>query len=392
MDLDSLRNSPIGQLVPIEGVDARLGAFSYWAYIPDPLPDHPKISQATWKAVSDASRALGRLHQACIQLPNPRLLIVPTLVREAMDTSALEGTFGALSEVLEARLPGQHSLISPETREIRAYEDMADQGFEWIKERPLTIPMLCDLQGILARGSRRITRDPGKMREHQVFVGPDNAERISDARYVPPPADDRLRAGLDAWQAWIQTDHDLPVVLRAAMAHYQFEALHPFGDGNGRVGRLAVVLQLLLDGAIEHPAITVSHWFLRRRSEYQDGLLRVSQTGDWDNWVRFFCKAICEQSERSVQAAQALLDWLEEVRRKLSDRHWSGFIQTLAIDLIEWPVITMMFAADKYKVSVPTSKNAIDRLVSIDVLEELTGRPYKRSFGARDVMRIVESM
>ncbi len=176
------------------------------------------------------------------------------------------------------------------------------------------------------------------------------------------------------------------------MAHYQFEALHPFGDGNGRVGRLAAVLQLLQDGTIDHPALTVSHWFSRRRHQYQEGLFNLSATGDWNPWVSFFCQALCEQSQRSVRASQALLEWLTDIRAMLSERHYSGVIQTLAQDLIEWPVITLMFTAKKYEVSVPTAKSAIDRLVALGVIQEMTGRSYKRVFGARRVMEIVEAM
>lgn len=392
MDLDALRTSPIGQLVPITGSDARVGEYNYWAYLPGPLPDEPDIDQATWAAVSDASRALGRLHQACALLPNPELLIAPALVREALDTSALEGTFGALADVLEARLPGQRS-STPETREIRAYEEMAKQGFEWVREgRPISIGMLAELQGILAAGSRTPTRDPGKVREHQVFIGSASAQTIEDARYVPPPPDDRLKSGLDAWQRWIGERSDLATPVRVAIGHYQFESLHPFGDGNGRIGRLTMVLQLLADGTISEPALTLSQWFLKHRGEYQAHLLTVSQTGDFNPWITFCCKAICEQCERSVDAAVKLMHWLEAVRQQLSERHWSGTVLAIASALIDWPVITMSFAAERLGVSVPTAKSAIDRLVSIGVLEELTGKSYGRAFGARDVMRIVESM
>jgi Fic family protein len=176
------------------------------------------------------------------------------------------------------------------------------------------------------------------------------------------------------------------------MAHYQFEALHPFGDGNGRVGRLTAVLQLLRDGAIEHPALTISHWFLQHRDEYQEGLFNVSKTGDWNPWVSLVCQALSEQSARGVYASQQLLSWLAEVRGRLSERHWSGLIHELATDLIEWPIITLMFTAKKYGKSVPTAKSAIDRLVSINVLNEMTGKSYGRVYGARSVMAIVEAM
>ncbi len=176
------------------------------------------------------------------------------------------------------------------------------------------------------------------------------------------------------------------------MAHYQFEALHPFADGNGRVGRLLIVLQLLKAGAIPEPALTLSPWLLRRREQYQDQLLRLSQTGDWNPWVSFFCEAIVDQCAAHVEITGRLMDWLADVRDKLHASRWGGVIHRIVEGLIEWPVITHAFAAEKYGVSVPAAKSAIDRLVRIGVLQELTGRSYRRVFGAVDVINAVESL
>lgn len=390
MDLEALRGSPVGQLVPIEGTDDRLRPYSYFAYLPDPLPAEPQLGTAAWTAVSEATGALGKLSQACIQLPNPGLLIAPALAREAVDTSALEGTYGALADVLEARLP-QAKPASPEVAEISAYERMAHQAFEWVRERPITIGMLENLQAILAQESGGQTKDPGRVREHQVLIGPRGCT-VYDARYVPPPPDDRLRTGLESWQAWIQNERPMPAPLRCALGHYQFESLHPFGDGNGRVGRLVIVLQLLRAGVLTEPAITLSPWLLQRRDQYQDHLLRVSQTGEWDPWVTFFCNALCEQAERQVAGVWNLVSWLNDVRRKLNERHWSGVIAQVAEELIDWPVITVPFVRARYKCSGPTAKSAVDRLVEIGVLHEMTGRAYKRVFGAKEVMTMVDAM
>jgi Fic family protein len=391
VDLEALQGSPLGQLVPIQGTDEYLREYSYFAFLPAPLPTQVELTNETWNAVSDATGALSALSQACLPLPNPRLLIAPALAREAVDTSALEGTYGALADVLEARLP-QARPTSPEVAEIRAYERMAYQAFAWMHEgRPITIGMLEDLQAILATESRTVPRDPGKLREHQVLIGPPGCT-VYDARYIPPPPDDRLRAGLEQWQNWIYQDLPLPAPLRCALAHYQFEALHPFGDGNGRIGRLIVVLELLVHGVLNEPAITISPWLLKRRDQYQANLLAVSQTGDWNPWVTFFCQALCEQSQALVRAAGNLVQWLEGVRVALNERHWSGVIARVAADLIDWPIVTARFISDHYEVSAPTAKNVLDRLVEIGVLTEMTGKSYGRRFAARDVMALVEYM
>ncbi|MFC3688900.1 Fic family protein [Aquipuribacter hungaricus] len=350
----------------------------------------PEVSPRAWAAVAQATGALGQLRQACASLPNPRLLIQPALIREALDTSALEGTYAALPEVLEARLP-QTRPTSAEVLEIRAYERMANAAFEWVTERPLSVNMLCDLQGILAEGSRVPVKDAGQVRRHQVVIGPRDCT-VREARYIPPPPDDRLTSGLEQWTRWINADSFLPGPLKAAVAHYQFESLHPFGDGNGRVGRLVATLQLLQSGDLKEPAITLSPWFLKRRTEYQDHLLRVSQTGEWDPWVEFFCLAICEQARRAVSVVDQLMDWLSESRAALNSRHWSGVVVQIVEDLIDWPMISMPFVAEKYGVSGPTAKSAVDRLVEVAILKQVSEGPYRRIFGATPVMDLVESL
>jgi len=391
MDLEALGCSPIGDLVKIEGTDAKGNYFTHSAYVPHPLPADVELSSKTWNAVSQAMEALGRLKQACSQLPNPGLLIVPALALEAQTTSALEGTHAALYEILEARLP-QLAQLTGEVREILGYEQMANEAFELVRKRPITIAMLTDLQAVLAASSRTQPRDPGRVRQHQVIIAPENYKSMHDARFVPPPPGDQLAVGLDDWQRWVNADHDLPIPIVAALAHYQFETLHPFGDGNGRVGRLIIILQLLRSGALTDPALTISPWFLRHRDEYADLLLQTSGTGAWDPWVEFFCTALKEQCESHVAVAEQLMEWIRLVRLELQTRRWGGVIVQLAEDLVVWPVVTMTFTAQKYNVSTPTAKSAIDRLVEIGVLTEMTGRNYRRVFGATSVMALVESL
>lgn len=390
MEVEALRNSPIGGVTAISGIDPGTGQhFDHYAYLPDSLPETVELSQRTWTAVANAMASLGSLRQACAQLPNPGLLIRPALAKEALSTSALEGTFGTLPEVLEARLP-QSEPHTPEVREIRAYETMAEAAFQWIEDRPITIGMLSSMQQILADASRTASRDPGQVREHQVIIGPEHCS-VFDARFIPPPPGIVLNSELDQWQRWINEDHDLPVIVRAAMAHYQFETLHPFGDGNGRVGRLVILLQLLRDGVLTAPGLTISPWFLQRRNQYQDHLLNLSFTGDWNPWVFFFCQALDNQASAHVKVAQQLLDWCSVLRAELLRRNFGGVIVEIAGDLIEWPVVTNPYVMNKYGVSAPTAKHATDRLVELGALQEF-GQRHPRTFGARAVMELVESL
>ena len=377
--------------MPIPGADARHADFAYLAYLPRPLPDDVDLESLTWASVADASMALGKLDQVCAQLPDPKLLIRPALFREALDTSALEGTIGLLRDLLEAQLPNAQYL-SRETIEINAYVEVAMTAFRMIGDRRISIGLLSELQARLFREAPDKPEDIGPLRRGIVWIGPKDRP-IEEARFVPPPADDRLSAGLGAWEQWVQAEHQhLAPVVRAAMAHYQFETLHPFGDGNGRLGWLVVVLQLLRSGTIQQPAVTLSPWLLRNRHEYQAQLLAVSRTGNWNPWIRFFCQAISAQCASLITGAQLLLHWLAESRRKVDERRWTGAIHKVVAGLIEWPVTTISDTASRYEVSLMNATRMINHLVEVDILTELTGKSYGRSFGARDVMNIVEKI
>jgi Fic family protein len=389
MDLERMQRSSAGNLVPITGRDARHGDFAYFAYLPNPLPEDVALESLTWRGVADASSALGKLDQAVAQLPDPKLLIRPALFREALDTSALEGTVGILRDLLEAQLPGPR-FLSAETREINAYVDVAMTAFRAIGERRISVGFLSEMQARLFSDSDDKPEDIGRLRQGQVWIGEKNRP-IQEARFVPPPADDRLRSGLDAWEQWIQLEHThlAPVVL-AAMAHYQFETLHPFGDGNGRLGRLVVVLQLLQSGMVQQPAITLSPWLLRHRAEYQEHLLAVSCTGNWNPWIQFFCEAIRAQCTALISGADDLLRWQADSRRQLDERRFTGTIHKVLAGLIEWPVTTISDTASRYGVSPVAATRLINHLVEVGILTELTGKSYGRTFGATQVMEIVD--
>ncbi|HEU5416237.1 MAG TPA: Fic family protein [Streptosporangiaceae bacterium] len=391
MDVERLRHSPIGQLVPIQGRDARYGDFAYFAYLPDRLPDDLVLESVTWAAVAEASMALGKLDQVCAQLPDPRLLIRPALWREALDTSALEGTVGLLRDLLEAQLSSVQYL-SPETKEINSYVEVALTAFNMIRDRAISVGFLSELQERLFRESPEKPQHVGHPRQDLVWIG-DKKRPIEEARFVPPPADDRLKSGLDSWVDWVQAEHaHLAPIVRAALAHYQFETLHPFGDGNGRLGRLVVVLQLLRSDTIQQPAITLSPWLLRNRSEYQDQLLAVSCTGNWNPWVRFFCSAISAQCFSLISGAERLLAWLTSSRKIVDDRHWTGAIHRVLAGLVEWPVTSVSDAASRYEISPMNATRIIQHLVEAGIVTELTGKSYGRIFGATEIINIVEAI
>jgi Fic family protein len=252
----------------------------------------------------NARAALGALDSTARQLPNPQLLRRPALLREAQSTSALEGTYAPLSEVFTAAddQPDNTSL-----REIFNYVAAAEHAFTGQAEgRPLSLGVLRELQQILVRGTPSDTPQAGQVRDIQVTIGHRTGASIVDARFVPHPPGDELVARLRELVDWMRVDRSRSIdpVVAAAMAHYHFETLHPFNDGNGRIGRLLIVLQLYSAGVLSEPTLTVSPWFEARRRDYYDALLGVSTDSRWDDWVGFFATGV-EASATSTRDHRA---------------------------------------------------------------------------------------
>jgi Fic family protein len=388
MDVDLIRRSPIGHVVPISGFDRRTGEhYEHWAYIPDPLPASVDLRTPTWSRVAQAEAALGRLDEASRQVPEPSLLRRPALRREAQSTSALEGTYAAFEDVLAPEVEERETLRL-EVRESLSYVVAAEEGFRWVAERPLTLGVLGEIQRLLVQGTPGEHGDAGGLRDRQVVVGAPGS-RVVDARYVPPPPGDQLRAGVEQWLAWVEERREeLSPVVRAALAHYQFEALHPFSDGNGRIGRLLIVLQLMRDRVLSEPILVVSPWFEARRARYQDTMLALSVTGKWDEWVSFFARGVAAGADATRRSIEGLVAWREEAIATVRRARTSGVAERLAGEIIGAPVLTAGRVAERHGVSHQGAMNALRRLVELGLLEE-SERRGRRVFIAPAVIRIL---
>lgn len=385
-----MRGSPVGDLVPISGWDPRFNEeYEHFAYLPNPLPDTFDLAPATYASVVEASTAVARADQAAALLPNPLLLARPAIRREAVSTSALEGTYAALSEVLEAEFLNRDSL-SESVGEVQNYVRAAEQAYEWVAAgRPITRQLIENLQAVLVAGTRSETTDAGRVRETQVFIGAGTG-RVTEARFIPPPPGPLLRDGVEAWERWVRTNSTVPLVVRMAVAHYQFETLHPFNDGNGRLGRLVAVLQLIVDGELRVPILNLSPWLEQHRREYQDGLLSVSRTGDWDTWIRFFSTAVTAQAIDAVGRVEKLLELKEGFQSRLKQEKAKGVSLRIAEDLIGYPMITATLASTVHGVSYQAANTAIARLVSMGILRQRSRGNYDRIFSCDEVLTVIE--
>lgn len=385
MDIKAIEDSPIGRLVPIAGFDGRTGSeFAHQAFLPEPLPLEIELPAKTWTTVARAEAALGRLDEASQQVPEPRLLRQAALRREAQSTSALEGTFAPFEEVMEPEVADRSSR-SVEVWEILNYVAAAEEGFAWISSRPVTTRLIAELQRILVAGTPGEFSDAGHLRDRQVVVGSPGAT-VGEARFVPVPPGDQLQAGVDQLVEWIQgCPPSLSPVVRAALGHYQFETLHPFSDGNGRIGRLVIVLQLMRDGVLREPILVVSPWFEARRLEYQDHLLGLSRDGDWGPWVEFFAAGVAEAADAFRLRIESLLGWRDEVLEQVRQAGVVGVAERVAGELIGSPVLTASRVARAHDVSHQAAMNALRRLAGIGLVTERQRSARKRFISERAI-------
>lgn len=396
MDTSLFVNEQSGHLVPIHGSDPTEGEWHHYAFVAQPLGrEAPELSREAYMAVAAARAAIAALDNTSRRLPNPTLLRQPTLRREAQATSALEGTYAPLEDVL---ITDEDDVADVDLREVLNYVRMADHAFASLADgRPLSVSLLEELQTILVRGTRAEGPYSGRIRPIQVAIGrrsdaaPGDA-RVKAARFVPPPPGETLESGIRDLATWIRADHSAEIdpVVVVAMAHYMFEALHPFNDGNGRIGRLLVVLQLQTIGLLDEPTLTISPWFEARRTEYYDRLFAVSTTGDWDGFVTFFAHGLRESADftlRQMLDLVAVRDELKEVVRASPLRAESALL------MVDFAVASTSFtikqAAEGLGLSVARTSKLVTSLVELEVLRQAGTSTYKRRFYAPRVFGVL---
>jgi Fic family protein len=392
MNTERLGRSPIGRLVPVVGPDpATHEMVQGEAFLPDRLPGELTLSTSTWNKISAASAALARLDGSARLIPNPALLRRPALRREAQSTSALEGTYAPFTDVLAADRDDKRHM-SAELIEVLNFEEMAELAFSWPEERSLTLGMLGELQSTLVRGTASELADAGGLRDRIVVIG-SPGRPLEEARFVPPPPGDQLRAEVEALLGWIASPPDLPHVVQAALAHYQFETLHPYSDGNGRLGRLLVIMQLLRGALIREPLLVVSPWFERRRAQYQDELLTLSCDGDWDRWIAFFAEGIITSASASQKKVEDLVELQKRLRETVQKAGKRGAAERIAADLVGTPYVTNSDVAARYELSRPGALFAITTLVELGILTDAGATDSRGGHihMAPEVVRIVSS-
>lgn len=361
----------------------------YWAFIPDGLPPTLEMGEQLQLALSTADWDLAQLSALVARYPFPRLLRQPFVRQEAVLSSRIEGTRASLSDVLRFE-SAQLSFLenADDVREVHNYVRAVDFALERLATLPISLRLIREIHAHLMEGVRGGYLTPGEFRRSQNWIG-SAGSTIDSATYVPPPVDDMHR-GLANLEAFIHAPSKMPSLLRLGVIHYQFEAIHPFLDGNGRVGRLLLVVLLQQWGLLSVPLLNLSAYFERFRQEYYDRLLAVSQQGAWEDWLRFFLRGVSQQSQDSLHR----LSKLEALRSRYdvvvrADKHATR-MASFVDHLFSRPIFSVVQLTKEVDVPYVAVNRYVAKLVDAGILKEATGYKRNRIFVAHEVLKALE--
>ncbi len=362
----------------------------HWAYLPAPLPPALTFDSRTVRYLAEAERALGELAGVGGMLPNPHLLTRPFARREAVLSSRIEGTVTRLDELLryEAQ-PEPESSANEDVREVINYVQAMGHGLARLAEGlPLCLRLLREVHGRLMEGVRGGEKRPGEFRTCPVMIGR-TGQTLADARFVPPPPAS-LDSQLRDFECFLNEPGDLPVVVQLALLHYQFETIHPFTDGNGRLGRLLITLVLCARGVLPHPLLYLSAYLEHHDREYQDHLLAVSQRGTWDEWIRFVARGVAEQAADAIRRARSMLELQRRYRERVQAVSQSSAVLRLVDELFAAPFVTMPGVSRLLEVTHRAAKLNVEKLVAAGILHEADpGRKTKRVYFAPEILALL---
>jgi len=384
MNIELFRKSPSGKCISVGQ-----GEPAYWAFVPNPLPPDMRPDAELWRTLSDADRALGELGGLGRAIPNPQLLVGPFIRREAVLSSRIEGTQAGIAELYSyeaGRLAAAGGRASEaDAREVSNYVRALEYGLERLATLPVSLRLIRELHLRLMEGVRGEAATPSEFRHSQNWIG-HPGDSLNQAAYVPPPVPEMGHA-LGAFERYLYQGDAYPPLVRLALIHYQFEAIHPFLDGNGRVGRLLLPLLLVHWQLLPVPLLYLSAYFERERDRYYDLLLAVSERGAWGKWVLFFLQGVAEQAQDAISRAKRLQDLQIEWREKLVASRSSGPPLRLADALFLTPVITISQGASILGMGYNAARRAVEKLVDIGALRAVdASSSYDRLFEAADIL------
>jgi len=363
------------------------GSTAYHAVVPHPLPPPIPWDSSTISLLSASTLALGRLAGRGQSLPNPHILIGMFKRQEAVASSRIEGTQTTLGDLVLFEANPETASPVPDTLEVLNYVRALDYGLLRLQTLPMSKRLIGEVHGILMTGVRGQERTPGEFRRSQNYIGPPGCT-IATATHVPPPVDE-LHPALDALERFLHAPSDIPAVVRLALIHYQFEAIHPFLDGNGRVGRLLITFLLCSEGVLPGPLLYLSEYIDRHRQEYYQRLQRVSEKGEWKEWIAFFLRGVAAQASDAIDRAETLLRLREDFGERL--QRLKAGVRTLRLvdELLAVPATTIRRAAESLGTSWSVTVTHVNKLIAAGILREVTGGRRNRVFICDEIINAV---
>lgn len=358
----------------------------YEAFVPNPLPSELEMTPRLVRAMSEADRLVGQLAGEGRTLPNPHLLMRPFVTQEAVLSSRIEGTQATLGELLASDAGAAVERSPDDLREVGNYVAALEHGMSRLESLPLSLRLIRELHEKLMRGVRGDHATPGEFRRSQNWIGPPGCT-LNNASFVPPPVE-MLMDCLGQWEDFLH-DHSLPPLIQVGMLHYQFEAIHPFLDGNGRVGRLLITLFLIERGILPTPLLYLSAFFEASRSDYYDRLSAVSHRAAWGDWLEYFLNGVARMSADALGRAERINGLLTRWRGEVAGST-SKTVSMLVDLLAENPFWTIKRAAERLSVAYTTAQRAIERLQSLGVLEQTDDAQRGRVYCAKQLMAILD--
>lgn len=363
----------------------------YSAFMPEPLPPVPPIAidAAMQTALSRADRALGRLDGSIQTLPNPDLFVFMYVRKEAVLSSQIEGTQSSLNDLLEAEAAIHDAARPSDVSEVINYVNAMNHGLARLPELPLSVRLIREIHEKLMHGVRGNHASPGELRRSQNWIGP-GGSTLNDAVFVPPPPHE-VEALLSDLERFIHSESDIPALIKIGLIHAQFETIHPFLDGNGRIGRLLIAFFLCEKEILLKPVLYLSYWFKLHRARYYELLQAIRDKGEWEEWILFFLEGVATVSLEATEIARSIVALRERHRRLVTDRFGRAAGNGLRVleDLYTNPYIDIAGVREKLGLSFPAAAELIDRFVEAELLAEITGReryrvwhyfPYVRLF------------
>jgi len=364
---------------------------SYKAFIPKALPPEPSlnIDSGTVEILSKADTAIGRLSGISEALPNPNLFVAMYVRKEAVLSSQIEGTEASLEDVLEYESENRPGTLPNDVGEVVNYVKAMNYGLKRINELPLSLRLLKEIHAELMKGVRGGDKTPGEFRKTQNWIGPKGCA-LNSATFVPPPPHE-MTGALGDLEKYMHSGLTYPLLIECALMHFQLETIHPFLDGNGRMGRLLITFFLCYKEILKKPLLYLSYYFKQNRAEYYSRLTAVRERGDFESWVKFFLKGIVYVAEEAAKTSHEIINLQAEDRKRINNIYKdSSKISVLHEKLFDKPIVSVKDVSKMINVTFPTANDMCKKLIDLSIFREITGKERNRMFAYKNYLDVLK--